>query len=65
MLRHEAEEPGEIAAIGVEGAGGGELPIHADIVGRTFTVEGRDRIEVLVPEVDQESGVELVKGSAA
>jgi pyrimidine operon attenuation protein/uracil phosphoribosyltransferase len=45
--------------------GGRELPIHADIVGRTFTVEGRDRIEVLVPEVDQESGVELVKGSAA
>jgi pyrimidine operon attenuation protein/uracil phosphoribosyltransferase len=45
--------------------GGRELPIHADIVGKSFPVVGRDRIEVLVPEIDQRSGVELVKGATA
>ena len=45
--------------------GGRELPIHADIVGKSYPVEGRDRIEVLVPEVDDRSGVELVKGAVA
>jgi pyrimidine operon attenuation protein / uracil phosphoribosyltransferase len=42
--------------------GGRELPIHADIVGKSYSVEGRDRVEVLVREVDGQSGVELVKG---
>ncbi|CAN5767576.1 bifunctional pyr operon transcriptional regulator/uracil phosphoribosyltransferase PyrR [soil metagenome] len=42
--------------------GGRELPIHADIVGRSFTVGDRDRVEVLVPEIDEKRGVELVKG---
>lgn len=45
--------------------GGRELPIHADIVGRRYPVEGRDRIEVLVPEIDQRSGVEISKGEDA
>lgn len=42
--------------------GGRELPIHADIVGKRYTVQGGDRVEVLVSEVDGRSGVELVKG---
>jgi hypothetical protein len=31
-------------------------------VGRSFTVGDRDRVEVLVPEIDEKRGVELVKG---
>ena len=42
--------------------GGRELPIHADIVGRIYTVDDKDRVEVLVPEVDGQLGVLLVKG---
>lgn len=41
--------------------GGRELPIHADVVGKRFTVDERDRVEVLVPEVDGELGVMLVR----
>jgi len=42
--------------------GGRELPIHADIVGKTYTVDNGDRIEVMVPSLDGELGVALVKG---
>jgi pyrimidine operon attenuation protein / uracil phosphoribosyltransferase len=42
--------------------GGRELPIHADIVGKKFTVGERDRVEVLVPEIDGSRGIDLVKG---
>jgi pyrimidine operon attenuation protein/uracil phosphoribosyltransferase len=45
--------------------GGRELPIHADIVGKSISVVGRDRVEVRVPEIDQRSAVELVKGAAS
>jgi pyrimidine operon attenuation protein / uracil phosphoribosyltransferase len=44
--------------------GGRELPIHADIVGKQYTVDERDRVEVLVPELDGQFGVSLVKGEA-
>lgn len=44
--------------------GGRELPIHADIVGKRFTVADDDRVEVLVPELDGQQGVELVSGGA-
>jgi pyrimidine operon attenuation protein / uracil phosphoribosyltransferase len=44
--------------------GGRELPIHADIVGRSFTVGEGDRVEVLVPELDGRSGIELLKGAS-
>jgi len=43
--------------------GGRELPIHGDIVGKSYDVGGADRVEVLVPAIDQRSGVELVKGA--
>lgn len=39
--------------------GGRELPIHADIVGRTLPVANHERVEVLVPELDGRSGVEV------
>lgn len=41
--------------------GGRELPIHADIVGRSTEVGPGDRVEVLVPEIDGKLGVELVR----
>lgn len=40
--------------------GGRELPIQPDIVGRTFQVLPRQRVEVLVPELDGATGVDLV-----
>ena len=43
--------------------GGRELPIHADIVGERYAVAEGDRVEVLVPELDGRSEVELVRGS--
>lgn len=43
--------------------GGRELPIRADIVGRSFPVEGSDRIEVMVEQLDGVSRVDLVKGA--
>jgi pyrimidine operon attenuation protein / uracil phosphoribosyltransferase len=42
--------------------GGRELPIHADIVGKRYTVADGDRVEVMVPDVDGQLGVALVKG---
>lgn len=44
--------------------GGRELPIHADIVGKRYTVRGRDQIEVMVPKLDGQLGVALVEGGA-
>lgn len=44
--------------------GGRELPIHADIVGNQYVVEGPDRVEVMVPEVDGRCNVELLKGES-
>jgi len=41
--------------------GGRELPIHADVVGKHVPVEDRDRVEVLVPELDGQLGVTLVR----
>jgi pyrimidine operon attenuation protein / uracil phosphoribosyltransferase len=41
--------------------GGRELPIHADIVGKTFEVRPHERVEVLVPEIDGRLGAELAR----
>ncbi|MGI9182653.1 MAG: bifunctional pyr operon transcriptional regulator/uracil phosphoribosyltransferase PyrR [Longimicrobiaceae bacterium] len=40
--------------------GGRELPIHADIVGRTHPVAEGERVEVCVPEIDGRLAVEIV-----
>jgi pyrimidine operon attenuation protein/uracil phosphoribosyltransferase len=44
--------------------GGRELPIQPDIVGRTFQVLPHQRVEVLVPELDGSTGVDLVDPGA-
>ena len=40
--------------------GGRELPIHADVVGRTLTILPNQTVEVLVPELDERLAVEVV-----
>ncbi len=41
--------------------GGRELPIQADIIGRTVFVPPHERVEVLVPELDGRLAVEVVE----
>lgn len=41
--------------------GGRELPIQPDITGRTVQVQPHQRVEVLVPELDDRLGVEIVQ----
>jgi pyrimidine operon attenuation protein/uracil phosphoribosyltransferase len=41
--------------------GGRELPIQPDIVGRKLDVAPGERIEVLVPELDERLAVELIR----
>jgi len=43
--------------------GGRELPIQADIVGQTVTVEPGQRVEVAVIELDGRDGVDLVEAN--
>ena len=43
--------------------GGRELPIQADVVGERVDVPAGGRVEVLVPEIDGQLGVELVGGA--
>ena len=44
--------PARIALAVLIDRGGRELPIHADIVGRTVTVSEEDRVDVFVDELD-------------
>jgi pyrimidine operon attenuation protein/uracil phosphoribosyltransferase len=39
--------------------GGRELPIQPDVVGRTISAAGNQRVDVLVPELDGRLAVEL------
>ena len=41
--------------------GGRELPIHADIVGKTMSVPPEDRVDVLISELDDRDAVVVVK----
>ena len=41
--------------------GGRELPIHADVVGKKITVDSRDRVDVLVEELDGRDAVVVVR----
>jgi pyrimidine operon attenuation protein/uracil phosphoribosyltransferase len=43
--------------------GGRELPIQADVVGERVDVPEGGRVEVKVPEIDGELGVEVVEGA--
>ncbi|HWP38089.1 MAG TPA: bifunctional pyr operon transcriptional regulator/uracil phosphoribosyltransferase PyrR [Gemmatimonadales bacterium] len=43
--------------------GGRELPIQADIVGKTVAAKPGDRVDVLLEEVDGKDGVTLVRGA--
>jgi pyrimidine operon attenuation protein/uracil phosphoribosyltransferase len=43
--------------------GGRELPIQADVVGKTIAARRGDRIDVLLEEVDGRDAVELVKAA--
>jgi len=43
--------------------GGRELPIQADVVGKTLKAAPGDRVDVLLEELDGRDAVELVKGA--
>jgi pyrimidine operon attenuation protein / uracil phosphoribosyltransferase len=45
--------------------GGRELPIHADIVGKKLSIEARDRVDVLVEELDGRDAVVVVRPERA
>jgi pyrimidine operon attenuation protein / uracil phosphoribosyltransferase len=51
--------PARIALVVLVDRGGRELPIHADIVGRTVDVPAGKRVDVLLSEVDDRDAVIL------
>jgi pyrimidine operon attenuation protein / uracil phosphoribosyltransferase len=51
--------PARIALVVLIDRGGRELPIHADIVGRTVDVPAGKRVDVLLSEVDDRDAVIL------
>src|SRR5512134_1110342 len=53
--------PARIALAVLVDRGGRELPIHADIVGKTVDVVASDRVDVLVSELDGSDGVVVVR----
>lgn len=55
--------PARIALCVLVDRGGRELPIQADVVGEHLEVGARDRVDVLIDEVDGRDIVELVKGA--
>jgi pyrimidine operon attenuation protein/uracil phosphoribosyltransferase len=57
--------PARIALAVLVDRGGRELPIHADIVGRTVEVAVTQRIDVLLSEVDGRDAVVLADRDAA
>jgi pyrimidine operon attenuation protein/uracil phosphoribosyltransferase len=52
--------PARIALAVLVDRGGRELPIHADVVGKKVDVQGGERIDVLVEELDGRDAVILV-----
>jgi pyrimidine operon attenuation protein/uracil phosphoribosyltransferase len=52
--------PSRISLCVVVDRGGRELPIQPDIVGREVPVLRNQRVEVLVPELDDRLGVEII-----
>ena len=53
--------PARIALAVLVDRGGRELPIHADIVGKRVDVAAKDRVDVLVSDLDGEDSVVLVR----
>lgn len=53
--------PARIALAVLVDRGGRELPIHADIVGKTIAVAMEDRVDVLVRELDGRDAVVVVR----
>ncbi|HEX6536511.1 MAG TPA: bifunctional pyr operon transcriptional regulator/uracil phosphoribosyltransferase PyrR [Gemmatimonadaceae bacterium] len=54
--------PARIALAVLVDRGGRELPIHADIVGKRVALATRDRVDVLVEELDGRDAVVVVRG---
>ena len=57
--------PARIALVVLVDRGGRELPIHADIVGRTVDVPAGQRVDVFLSEVDDRDAVILADRDAA
>ncbi len=56
--------PARIALAVLIDRGGRELPIHADVVGKTVSVADTDRVDVHVSELDQRDAVTIVRKDA-
>ena len=52
--------PSRIALAVLVDRGGRELPIHADVVGKTVQAASHLRVDVLIPDLDGEEGVVIV-----
>jgi pyrimidine operon attenuation protein / uracil phosphoribosyltransferase len=57
--------PARVALAVLVDRGGRELPIHADVVGKTVQAGKGERVDVLVKELDGKDGVVQVKVEAA
>ncbi|MBX6332561.1 MAG: bifunctional pyr operon transcriptional regulator/uracil phosphoribosyltransferase PyrR [Gemmatimonadaceae bacterium] len=57
--------PARIALAVLVDRGGRELPIHADVVGKRIAVAARDRVDVLVRELDGRDAVVVVRREEA
>lgn len=56
--------PSRIALAVLIDRGGRELPIHADVVGKTVSIANTDRVDVHVSELDQKDAVTIVRKDA-
>jgi pyrimidine operon attenuation protein / uracil phosphoribosyltransferase len=57
--------PSRVALAVLVDRGGRELPIHADVVGKRLTIDPRDRVDVLVEELDGRDAVVVVRAGTA
>ncbi len=57
--------PSRIALAVLIDRGGRELPIHADIVGKTVQIAAGDRVDVLLEEVDGKTSVIVTEAGSA
>jgi pyrimidine operon attenuation protein/uracil phosphoribosyltransferase len=54
--------PARISLAVLVDRGGRELPIHADVVGKTIEIPPQDRVDVMVEELDGRDAVVIVSG---